>query len=123
MRNWCNCWRIFTHRFLAHQVMRGGTIMNTSATGRGIRQLFSLPENIQMARYGLDFFAGFHETMAIDGEPAPIGFRRRGYLFVSDDGDHARMEANHRTQESLGARVDLLDRAARRRRGRRINVG
>ena len=84
----------------------------TPTANGGIRQLFSLPENIRMAQYGLDFFADFHQTMAIDGAPSDIGFRRRGYLFVSDDGDHAQMEANHRTQESLGARVDLLDRAA-----------
>ncbi len=84
----------------------------TPTANGGIRQLFSLPENIRMAQYGLDFFADFHQTMAIDGAPSDIGFRRRGYLFVSDGGDHARMEANHRTQASLGARVDLLNRAA-----------
>ena len=51
---------------------------------------------------------------------ADIGFKRRGYLFISDDGDHARMEANHRRQESLGARVDLLDRDALKLRFRFI---
>ncbi len=78
----------------------------TPAANGGIRQLFSLPENIRMARYGLDFFADFHKTKDLD-----IGFRRRGYLFISDDGDHAQMETNHRLQDSLGARVDLLDGA------------
>ena len=94
----------------------------TPTANGGIRQLFSLPENIAMAQYGLEFFAGFHETMAIGGEPAPIGFKRRGYLFVSDDGDHARMEANHGTQAALGARVDLLDRAALAARFPSLNV-
>lgn len=84
----------------------------TPAANGGIRQLFSLPENIRMARYGLDFFAGFHETMAMDGQSADIGFQRRGYLFISDDGGHGQMEINHRLQVSLGARVDLLDGAA-----------
>ena len=94
----------------------------TPAANGGIRQLFSLPENILMARYGLDFFAEFHKVMAVDGEPADIGFKRRGYLFISDDGDHARMEANHRRQESLGARVDLLDRDALKARFPSLNV-
>ncbi len=84
----------------------------TPAANGGVRQLFSLPENILMAQYGLRFFAEFHKAMAVDGEPADIGFKRRGYLFISDDGDHARMEANHRLQASLGAQVDLLDRDA-----------
>ncbi|MGI9478066.1 MAG: FAD-dependent oxidoreductase, partial [Hyphomicrobiaceae bacterium] len=33
----------------------------------GIRRLFSLPENIGMAQYGLDFYAAFAERLAIDG--------------------------------------------------------
>ena len=88
----------------------------------GIRQLFSLPENIQMAQYGLDFFAGFAEEMALEGVPAEIGFRRRGYLFLSDAGDHATMERNHRLQHEMGARVDLLDRAALNARFPSINA-
>ena len=80
----------------------------TPAANGGIRQLFSLTENIVMAQYGLDFFVGFDQQMAIDDEPADIGFRRRGYLFISDGGEHAQMEANHHLQTSLGARVDLL---------------
>jgi FAD-dependent oxidoreductase domain-containing protein 1 len=89
----------------------------TPAANGGIRQLFSLPENIRMAQYGLDFFADFHETLDLD-----VGFRRRGYLFVSDDGDHAQMETNHRLQESLGARVDLLDSAGLAERFPSLNV-
>ncbi len=94
----------------------------TPAANGGIRQLFSLPENIEMARYGLDFYARFHKEMATGGVPADIGLKRRGYLFISDDGDHARMEANHRLQESLGARVDLLDRDALKARFPSLNV-
>ncbi len=94
----------------------------TPAANGGIRQLFSLSENILMARYGLDFFADFHKVMAVDGNAADIGFKRRGYLFISDDGDHARMEANHRLQESLGARVNLLDRDALKARFPSLNV-
>ena len=88
----------------------------------GIRQLFSLPENIAMAQYGLDFFARFDREMAVDETPADIGFRRRGYLFLSDDGDHETMEENHRLQVSMGARVDLLDRTALAERFPSLNV-
>lgn len=94
----------------------------TPAANGGIRQLFSLPENIRMAQYGLDFFAEFHRAMGVDGNSADIGFKRRGYLFISDDGDHARMEANHRRQVSLDARVDMLDRDALEARFPSLNV-
>lgn len=94
----------------------------TPAANGGIRQLFSLPENIRMAQYGLEFFSTFHQNMMIDEQPVDIGFRRRGYLFISDDGDHHIMETNHGLQSSLGARVDLLDRSALNARFASINV-
>lgn len=94
----------------------------TPAANGGIRQLFSLPENIRMARYGLDFYAAFDREMAIGGVPADIGFRRRGYLFISDGGGHATMAENHALQSAMGARVDLLDRDALKARFPSLNV-
>ncbi len=82
----------------------------------GIRQLFSLPENILMAQYGLDFFRDFSMNMSVDDLDPDIGFRRHGYLFLSDNGDHAIMEQNHRLQSDMGARVDLLDAATLKER-------
>ena len=93
----------------------------TPAANGGIRQLFSLPENILMAQYGLEFFAAFESAMAIDGEPSPIGFKRRGYLFISDGGDHRRMEANFRLQQRLGARLEALDAGALKHRFPSLN--
>lgn len=85
-----------------------------SATARssgGIRQLFSLAENILMSQFGLRFYADFNQTMAVDGEPAEAGLRHDGYMFmVSGEKDFRVLEANWKTQKSLGARVDLLDR-------------
>ncbi len=78
----------------------------------GIRQLFSLPENIAMAQYGLAFYRDFETEMAVDGEPAPIGFKRRGYLLISDAGGHRQMEQNFRVQSARGVRADCLDRVA-----------
>ena len=31
-----------------------------------------------MAQFGLAFFRDFETEMAVDGEPAPIGFKRQG---------------------------------------------
>ena len=94
----------------------------TPAANGGIRQLFSLTENILMAQYGLKVYSGFNETMSINGASTDIGFRRRGYLFVSDDGGHAQMEANYHVQTSLGARVDALDADALQARFPELNV-
>jgi len=78
----------------------------------GVRQLFSRPEHVRMSRFSLDFYAGFAQTMTVDGAPAEIGFRRQGYLFVVGPGGVAQLEANVRLQSSEGARVQMLDSAA-----------
>lgn len=83
----------------------------TPRANGGIRLLFSLPENIEMARFGREFYRAFETDMAVDGDPASIGFRRQGYLFVSDAGGTAQMAENARFQESMGVRVECLDRA------------
>lgn len=76
----------------------------------GLRQQFSLAENVLMSQYGLKMYGAFAEDMAVDGAPAPVDFRQQGYLFLAGDGDGmAVFEANHRLQSNLGATVELLD--------------
>ena len=80
----------------------------TPRSNGGIRRLFSLPENIQMASYGLEFYRNFAAAMTIGDEVADINFRRQGYLFVSDNGGAAQMERNFALQESMGVDAELL---------------
>ena len=58
----------------------------TPLANGGIRRLFSLPENIQMADFGLSFYQDFAQHMKVGEQNADIGFRRQGYLFISDNG-------------------------------------
>ena len=78
----------------------------------GVRRLFSLPENIWMSNYSVDFYANFARTMALDGESADIGFRQQGYLFVVGAKGARQLEANARLQADQGVRLELLDKAA-----------
>ena len=75
----------------------------------GIRQQFSLPENVLMSQYGLGVYLNFAETMAVDGEPAAVDFRQAGYLFPAGADGMAVFRANHRLQSDLGAAVEMLD--------------
>ncbi|MEM7254515.1 MAG: FAD-binding oxidoreductase [Pseudomonadota bacterium] len=84
----------------------------TPRSNGGIRRLFSLPENIQMATYGLAFYESFADAMRVDDQPADISFSHQGYLFVSDDGGEAQMEKNYELQRDMGVDVTLLDPAA-----------
>ena len=80
------------------------------ATG-GIRQLFTVPENIRIAQYGHEIYGQFEALMVVDGEHAPIGFHRMGYLwFGSGKNDIDALMANWRVQTAHDARVGLLDR-------------
>src|SRR6201981_1334071 len=80
------------------------------ATG-GIRQLFTVPENIRMAQYGHEVYGQFATLMAGDGDPAPIDFQRASCLWPGS-GKRAidSLIANWRIQTAHDARVELLDR-------------
>lgn len=95
---------------------------STSFANGGIRQLFSLPENVLMGQFGLAFFAGFADAMTVDGEAPDIGFKRGGYLMISDAGGEAAMQASYRTQTALGVNAELLDRAALKARFPSLNA-
>jgi glycine/D-amino acid oxidase-like deaminating enzyme len=77
----------------------------------GVRQQFSLPENVRMSQYGLGIWRDFETLMEVDGTPANVDFRQQGYLFLAGPGGVDTLEANHRVQRGLGAAVEILDRA------------
>ncbi|MEM8744258.1 MAG: FAD-dependent oxidoreductase [Pseudomonadota bacterium] len=88
----------------------------TPAGAGGVRRLMSRPENIRMSQFSLDFFADFAETMATDGDPADIAFRRQGYLFLTNaDGADALVQ-NFETQTAEAVPAELLDLGALRAR-------
>jgi glycine/D-amino acid oxidase-like deaminating enzyme len=70
------------------------------ATG-GCRRLFALPENIRMSQFSIEFLQAFGD----------VQWKQGGYLFVVGAGHEKALEANYRTQESLGVKVKLMDRA------------
>ena len=71
------------------------------ATG-GCRRLFARPENIRMSQFSIEFFKAFGPD---------VQWQERGYLFVVGAGHEGVLEQNARTQESLGVKVELLQRA------------
>jgi glycine/D-amino acid oxidase-like deaminating enzyme len=80
------------------------------ATG-GCRRLFARPENIRMSQFSIEFFKDFQEHVAVDGYAPDVQWKEQGYLFVVGRGHEKVLEANYRTQASLGVKVELLDRS------------
>jgi glycine/D-amino acid oxidase-like deaminating enzyme len=80
------------------------------ATG-GCRRLFALPENILMSQFSIEFFKAFGKHVEVDGNAPDAQWKEQGYLFVVGPGHEKVLEANYRTQQRLGVRVELMDRA------------
>ncbi|KAM3601095.1 uncharacterized protein V6R79_007612 [Siganus canaliculatus] len=75
----------------------------------GIRQQFSLSENVHLSLASADFMRNINEHLGVlDQEPVDLQFNHAGYLFLaSEEGTHI-LEENYNTQRSAGAKVSLL---------------
>ncbi|XP_020620476.1 FAD-dependent oxidoreductase domain-containing protein 1-like [Orbicella faveolata] len=75
----------------------------------GIRQQFSLAENIQMSQYSFQFLTEIDQHLRIEGcEPPDIQLNRQGYLFLASKEGEEKMKKNHDLQRKLGCHVKLL---------------
>jgi len=81
----------------------------TTLSAASIRQQFSTPENIRMSRFGIAFFRQLKQRF---GPDADIAFRERGYLLLASDAGAETLKANHVAQQTEGADIELMDRAA-----------
>jgi sarcosine oxidase len=81
---------------------------STARSVASVRQQFSLPENIRISKYAIEFLNSIHEHLTVDGETPDVGFHEGGYLFLASDAGRATLEANHRTQVAEGAPVAML---------------
>jgi FAD-dependent oxidoreductase domain-containing protein 1 len=84
-------------------------LASTPRASGGVRRLFSLPENIQLSQYSIPFYEEFETVMAFDGEPAPIGFKKNGYLFIVPPGAIGTLKTNVAAQQREGVRVAWLE--------------
>ncbi|NXS29567.1 FXRD1 protein, partial [Pomatostomus ruficeps] len=84
---------------------RASTVLSVG----GIRQQFSLRENIQMSRFSASFLRDINEHLGVPNEPPiDIQFQPSGYLFLTSPQDAAALEATVQFQRDEGAQVTLL---------------
>ena len=82
---------------------------STPRASGGVRRLFSLPENIELSNFSIPFFEEFPTTMALNGEPAEIGFKKNGYLFIVPPTGLGVLKRNFDRQQSMGCNVIWLE--------------
>ncbi|CAG2062401.1 unnamed protein product [Timema podura] len=75
----------------------------------GLRQQFSVPENIQMSLYGAEFLRNIDKHLSVEGcDPPDVQFNPSGYLFLASEKGAAQLEDNAKIQRELGAKMELL---------------
>ena len=97
----------------------------TPKASGGVRRLFSLPENILMSQFSLEWFAKFHNHVAVDNQAPDLNWKPGGYLFIvpRDAACIAQLQKQHRLQQELGVTVQMLDPSALKHRFPSIEVG
>ena len=83
---------------------------STTLSAGGVREQFSLVENIKISQYGLNIFEKFDDIMARGGEKAHAEFKQRGYLFLANEKNWQALKWNYDVQKGLGAQVSLLNK-------------
>ncbi|KAF0760596.1 FAD-dependent oxidoreductase domain-containing protein 1-like isoform X1 [Aphis craccivora] len=77
----------------------------------GIRQQFSLKENIQLSQFSAEFLRDIKDYLTIpEHEPPEINFNPSGYLFLATKNGVDTMLKNHQLQKELKANVELLSK-------------
>jgi len=71
----------------------------------GLRQQFSLPENIQMSLYGAEFLRNIKEHL---GEDVDVNFTPFGYLMMATEKSADIIRQNSKLQNELGAKNEIL---------------
>lgn len=78
----------------------------------GLRQQFSLEENIEMSLYGAHFIQNINDYLWVDGEPAvDVNFHPTGYLILATEQGAEQLIENSKLQISMGAKNVVLSKS------------
>lgn len=89
----------------------------------GLRQQFSLPENVAMSLFGAEFLRNIDKYLSVDGGDRPdVQFQPYGYLFLATESGAKTLEENSKMQCKMGAKNILLSAAKLKERFPWLNV-
>ncbi|XP_023557269.1 FAD-dependent oxidoreductase domain-containing protein 1 [Octodon degus] len=82
---------------------------STGLSVGGIRQQFSVPENVQLSLFSVDFLRNINEHLAVvDAPPVDLQFNPSGYLLLASEEGAAILESNVKMQRQEGAKICLM---------------
>jgi FAD-dependent oxidoreductase domain-containing protein 1 len=89
---------------------------SSALSAASIRQQFTTPVNIQIARASIEFLRSAAEQLAVDGTRPDIGLTEAGYLYLASESTVESLRRAHAIQTQQGAAVALLSPAELRER-------
>ena len=81
---------------------------SSQRSASSIRQQFSIPLNIRMSQFGLQFLRDAPTLLAVDGDQPALGLSLPGYLYLADAQQAAGLRALNAVQRANDAPIDLL---------------
>jgi len=75
----------------------------------GIRQQFSIRENVEIGLFARRFIAEAADLLEVDGERPDLGFVENGYLFLASAEGRPILAENHAVQTAAGADIVWLE--------------
>ena len=75
----------------------------------GVRQQFSIRENIEIGLFGVDFVKRASQYLSVDNEPVELGWRELGYLFLASPEGQRILAENQQLQSQCGAKIEILN--------------
>ncbi|XP_040848628.1 FAD-dependent oxidoreductase domain-containing protein 1 isoform X1 [Ochotona curzoniae] len=82
---------------------------STGLSVGGIRQQFSLPENVQLSLFSINFLRNINDYLAVvDAPPLDLQFNPSGYLLLASDKGASTLENNVKVQRQEGAKICLM---------------
>lgn len=94
------------------------TYSSTTLSAASLRQQFSIPENIRMSLFGLEFLRSARERFG----DVDLAWHEGGYLILASEAGLPILKANHRVQQAEGADIAMLHPAAMKREFPWLNV-
>ncbi|KAM5245510.1 FAD-dependent oxidoreductase domain-containing protein 1 [Ctenodactylus gundi] len=82
---------------------------STGLSVGGIRQQFSLPENVQLSLFSVDFLRNINEHLGVvNAPPLDLQFNPSGYLLLASEKGATTLENNVQMQRQVGAKICLM---------------
>ena len=75
----------------------------------GVRQQFSIRENIEIGLFGVDFVKRASQYLGVDNDPIELGWRELGYLFLASPEGQRILAENQQLQSQCGAKIEILN--------------